>query len=219
MQDNKAILETDNTYHIYNRANGNELLFLSDNNYQYFFKKYEEYVYPIAHTLCYCLMPNHFHFLVRMREERKVVDQILNRLSKPGATTKTLQGFQTLEGLPRQQAISNFLSQQFSPLFNGYSQAFNKQQNRKGNLFMHTFKRKLITDETYIRKLIHYIHYNPIEAGLTQLPEEWKYASYNSIISLTQTKLLNEEVIGYFGDMENFKYCHKYPPNQTGINP
>ncbi|PIQ18647.1 MAG: hypothetical protein COW66_05235, partial [Flavobacteriaceae bacterium CG18_big_fil_WC_8_21_14_2_50_34_36] len=108
---------------------------------------------------------------------------------------------------------------QFSPLFNGYSQAFNKQQNRKGNLFMHTFKRKLITDETYIRKLIHYIHYNPIEAGLTQLPEEWKYASYNSIISLTQTKLLNEEVIGYFGDMENFKYCHKYPPNQTGINP
>ncbi|PIQ18646.1 MAG: hypothetical protein COW66_05230, partial [Flavobacteriaceae bacterium CG18_big_fil_WC_8_21_14_2_50_34_36] len=61
---------------------------------QYFFKKYEEYVYPIAHTLCYCLMPNHFHFLVRMREERKVVDQILNRLSKPGATTKTLQGFQ-----------------------------------------------------------------------------------------------------------------------------
>jgi REP element-mobilizing transposase RayT len=219
MQDNKAILETDNTYHIYNRANGNEILFLSDNNYQYFFKKYEEYVFPIAHTLCYCLMPNHFHFLVRVREERKVVDQILNRFSKSGAITKTLQGFQTLEGLPRQQAISNFLSQQFSHLFNGYSQAFNKQQNRKGKLFIHTFKRKLITDETYMRKLIHYIHYNPIEAGLTQLPEEWKYASYNSIISLTQTKLLRDEVIGYFGDMESFKYCHKYPPNQTGINP
>ncbi len=208
MQDNKAILEPENTYHIFNRANGNEKLFLSDDNYLYFLKKYDDYIYHIADTLCYCLMPNHFHFLVRLRDENKVMDQILNRLGKPGATTKTLQGFQTLEGLPRQQAISYFLSQQFSHFFNGYTQAFNKQHNRKGSLFMHTFKRKLITDEVYLRKLIHYIHYNPIKAGLANLPEEWNYTSFKSFISLAETKLLKDEVIDYFEDMENFKYCN-----------
>ncbi len=215
MQDNKAILETENTYHIFNRANGNEKMFKSDDNYRYFLRKYDENIYPITDTFCYCLMPNHFHFLVRVKEESYVEEQILNRLSKPGAKTKTLQGFQTLEGLPRKLVISNFLSQQFSHLFNGYTQAFNKQQNRKGSLFMHTFKRKLITEESYLRKLIHYIHFNPIEAGLAQLPEEWEYTSYKSIISMQNTKLLKEEVIGYFDNVENFKYYHKYASNLT----
>jgi putative transposase len=215
MQDYKAILEPQNTYHIYNRANGSEKLFLSDDNYRYFLKKYDEYTTPIVDTFCYCLMPNHFHFLVRVKEETTVVGQILNRLAKPGPTTKTLQGFQTLEGLPKQLAISNYLSHQFSHLFNGYTQAFNKQHNRKGSLFMHTFNRKLITDEKHLRNLIHYIHYNPIKAGLTQLPEDWKHSSFKSIISLSETKLLCDEVIGYFENRENFKYCLKQPSNLT----
>src|SRR5690606_6756144 len=119
------------------------------------------------------------------------------------------------EGLPRQLAISNYLSHQFSHLFNGYTQAFNKQHNRKGSLFMHTFKRKLITDEKYLRNLIHYIHNNPVNARLTQLPEEWKYTSYKSLVSLTKTNLLRNEVIGYFENKENFKYCIKQPSNLT----
>ncbi|MBA3985713.1 MAG: hypothetical protein H0X63_03860 [Flavobacteriales bacterium] len=72
-----------------------------------------------------------------------------------------------------------------------------------------------VIEESYLRKLIHYIHYNPIEAGLTQLPEEWKYISNKSIISLRDTKLLKDEVIGYFDDEEIFKYCHKYLSNLT----
>jgi putative transposase len=211
MKDYKSILEPQNTYHIYNRANGSEKLFLSDDNYRYFLKKYDEYISPIVDTFCYCLMPNHFHFLVRVKEETTVVGQILNRLSKPGPTPKTLQGFQTLEGLPKHQAISNYLSHQFSHLFNGYTQAFNKQNNRKGSLFMHTFNRKLITNETYFRKLIHYIHYNPIEAGLAQLPEEWKHSSYKTLVSFSETNLLRDEVIDYFENIENFKYCLKQP--------
>lgn len=202
MQDNKAILEPESTYHIFNRANGNEKLFLSDDNYRYFLKKYDEYIYPIADTFCYCLMPNHFHFLVRVKKE-----SVLNEFFKEKLERElNLQGFKNLEGL---------ISRQFSNLFNAYAKAFNKQHNRRGSLFMHTFKRKLITDENYLRKLIHYIHYNPIDAGLAHLPEEWKHSSYKSIISLSETKLLRDEVIDYFEDMENFKYCIKQSSNLT----
>lgn len=88
MQDNKAILEPQNTYHIYNRANGSEKLFLSDENYRYFLKKYNEYVSPIVDTFCYCLMSNPFHFLIRVKK-----DAVLNDFFKDKIENQNLQGF------------------------------------------------------------------------------------------------------------------------------
>jgi len=41
----------DKFYHIYNRANGSELLFRNDENYLYFLKKYTEYITPIAENM------------------------------------------------------------------------------------------------------------------------------------------------------------------------
>ena len=67
MQDYKSNLSQDCFYHIYNRANGNEKLFASDDNYIYFLKQYNYYISPIAKTFAYCLMPNHFHFLVQIK--------------------------------------------------------------------------------------------------------------------------------------------------------
>lgn len=216
MMNKQAILSPESTYHIYNRANGYECLFLSDENYRYFLSKYEKYIHPIADTFCYCLMPNHFHFLIRIKEEQKIENTILKK--KKTSKSKTLQGFETLEGLKKQQVISSFLSQQFSHLLNTYTQAFNKQQSRKGSLFMHPFKRKLITDDTYLRKLIHYIHLNPVEAGLAKVPKEWKYSSYTAIVSKEKTKLQREEAIGCFTDIDNFIYCHQQMPSLTGID-
>ncbi len=54
-------------YHIYNRGNNRENLFVEARNYHYFLRLYKRYIPPIADTLAYCLLPNHFHFLVRMK--------------------------------------------------------------------------------------------------------------------------------------------------------
>jgi putative transposase len=216
MQDNTAILEPDGIYHIYNRANGSELLFLSDDNYRYFLEKFNQYIHPVADTFCYCLMPNHFHFLVRIKQEREIVEIIENWRFQ---STKTLQGFQTLEGFSKHQILSKFISQQFSHFLNGYTQAFNKQNNRRGSLFIRPFKRKRIDSETYLRKVIHYIHYNPLEARLAVKPQDWKYSSYKAIITPnSKTAVLKDEVISYFDDLSNFIYCHSYPPDETGID-
>lgn len=58
-------------YHNYNHANGSEDLFRKDENYRYFLQKYSEYIYPIAETYAYCLMPNHFHLMVKVRSEER----------------------------------------------------------------------------------------------------------------------------------------------------
>tara|TARA_B100000678_G_C18134549_1_gene472158 strand:+ start:505 stop:930 length:426 start_codon:yes stop_codon:yes gene_type:complete len=119
-----------------------------------------------------------------------------------------LQGFKNLEG---------FISKQFGNFFNSYAKAFNKQNNRKGSLFMHPYKRKKINDEKYLRKLVHCIHHNPVVAGLVTEPERWKHCSYATIISEQETWLEREEVLNWFEDRENFIYCHQLPPELSGI--
>lgn len=53
-------------YHVYNRGNRKQNIFLSHRDYTRFLKKTKEYKDKFGVTiLCYCLMPNHFHFLLR----------------------------------------------------------------------------------------------------------------------------------------------------------
>lgn len=56
-------------YHLYNRSNGDEIVFRSEENYRYFLQKYEHYFKNELDTLSYCLMPTHFHFLCQIKEE------------------------------------------------------------------------------------------------------------------------------------------------------
>lgn len=190
------MLEVDRHYHIYNRANGNENIFASVENYNFFLRRYKKYLFPLVETFCYCLMPNHFHFLIKVKSENQLME---------------LQDYQNSKNK------SLFVSKQFSNLFSSYTQAFNKQEGRKGNLFMRPFKRKEINDEIYFRKLVHYIHHNPVEAGFCKYPTEWVHSSYNALISRKPTLLNRLEVLRYFDTVENFKYVHSYPSQLTGI--
>lgn len=79
-------------YHIYTHANGNENLFRSDKNYNYFLERYGYHIHPVADTFAYCLMPNHLHLMVQIRSEKEVLDYICSKKEPP----LTLQGFKTL---------------------------------------------------------------------------------------------------------------------------
>ena len=63
-----VLLQPGRYYHIYNRGNNRENLFLEERNYRHFLKLYARYVAPVADTYAYCLLKNHFHLLVRIKE-------------------------------------------------------------------------------------------------------------------------------------------------------
>lgn len=65
--------EPNTIYHIYNQGNNRQRIFFKHENYLFFLKKAREYVSPYADFLCYCLMPNHFDWLVYVRETERVV--------------------------------------------------------------------------------------------------------------------------------------------------
>ncbi len=80
----------DNYYHIYNRANGDEKIFKSEENYRFFLEKFQFYIVPIADVFSFCLMPNHFHFLVRFKSEKEI---LLNLQGSPTPESINRQGF------------------------------------------------------------------------------------------------------------------------------
>ena len=54
-------------YHIYNRGNNKEKIFFEEKNYRHFLKLFDKYLSPYVDVYAYCLMPNHFHFLIRVK--------------------------------------------------------------------------------------------------------------------------------------------------------
>jgi len=60
-------LYKDKLYHFYNRGNGNEKIFFKEENYFYFLRQYEKYLSDSIDTFAYCLLPNHFHLLGRIK--------------------------------------------------------------------------------------------------------------------------------------------------------
>ncbi|RAI87025.1 transposase [Algoriphagus yeomjeoni] len=58
-------------YHLYSRSISNQELFLKDENYKFFLIKYSQYCEVCFDTIAYCLIPNHFHFLVRVKENQQ----------------------------------------------------------------------------------------------------------------------------------------------------
>lgn len=62
-------LYKDSFYHFYNRSNNRELLFKERDNYIYFLRKYRFHLDEHLETIAYCLMPTHFHFLIKIISE------------------------------------------------------------------------------------------------------------------------------------------------------
>ncbi len=187
---NMIPLEPDKFYHIYNRANGNEKIFLNDGNYKFFLQKYLKYIEPIADTFCYCLMPNHFHFLIKIKSQKELTE---------------------LKDSLKYENQEKFCSKQFSNLFSSYTQSFNKQQNRLGGLLIKNFKRKEIKSDSYLYKLVNYIHYNPVEAGMVKDLKDWKYSSFLTLLSIKPTLLKRQQVLELYGGVENFLFTHSKP--------
>ncbi len=82
---------------------------------------------------------------------------------------------------------------------------------------MRNLKRKKIGNKKYLLKLVHYIHFNPVMAGICKKPNNWHFSSYNALLSNNKTSLKRDGVINWFDDIENFIYVHKQEPKLIGI--
>jgi putative transposase len=203
-------LEHGKYYHIYNRGINGEDLFRNNSNYQYFLKLYDKYIKLIADTYAWCLMRNHFHLLVRIKEESEILpyskpltgSETTVRVNPPNPLSVAFRPDSGLHKRPNYE-------KQFSHLFNAYAQAYNKMHSRHGGLFETPFRRIQVTSEKYFKHLVFYIHNNPIHHGFVEEMIEYPWSSYLSVIDVRPTKIKREKVIEWFNGKTNLIGFHK----------
>jgi len=106
-------MKTGQFYHVYNRGNNRERIFKEEKNYVYFLKRFQDYLSEWVDVYAYCLMPNHFHLLVKIPDFPEITT---------GLT-------------PAEKAFKNF--------FTSYAKSINKGYGRTGSLFQSNYKKKL----------------------------------------------------------------------------
>jgi putative transposase len=183
-------LQYDRYYHIYNRGINRQNVFFEERNYRHFLKLYAKHFEPVADTYAYCLMCNHFHFLVRIKT---VEEQQTPGVSKTPGVWKAKK-----------------TSQQFGNVLNAYAKSINKAYNRTGSLFQNRFGRIEVTSDAYFIHLITYIHRNPQRHGFVADFRDWPYSSYHAILSTKPSHVKRDEVLGWFDNATNFEASHQH---------
>ena len=181
-----GLFEPDKFYHLVNHAVGSENLFRCTDNYYYFLNRYAYHTQQVLKTYAYCLMPNHFHLLVRV------------------CSWDELEKAPKFEGV-----VHKFVMQKISNWLNGYARAYNIKYERKGALFIDYTKRFEVDNEEYFTAVVNYIHQNPVNHEFVATPDQWLHSSYHAFLSPKETKLMRNEVLEWFGGANEFQKFHQ----------
>ena len=176
-------------YHIYNRGNNREPIFFSDDNYRYFLKGYAEHITPVADTFAYCLLPNHFHILVQIKEYQETLSE-----------AKTSQHF------------SNFFNSYTKSVNKAYQRTGSLFEKRFGRILIESHeqlqwlvvyihrnpqKHGLVTDFRHYR----YSSYQTI----------LKIGNPSKASAITSgTKIKVDPVLSWFGGLSPFVHAHEF---------
>jgi hypothetical protein len=191
-----------NYYHIFNRGNNRSNLFSKPEEYEQFLHLYDKYISPVADTLAWSLMRNHFHLLVYIKKDRvyKYSVETLNRIS-PDKNWYEEHKWETVDAdLSASTRPDNVGLGMYNNV--GNVNAVNpKDLDRLRNV-------DRLKKPVPYRHFGHLFNNNPIHHGFCDHPLEYPWTSYLTSISEKQTKLKREEVIKLFNNTENFKQQH-----------
>jgi REP element-mobilizing transposase RayT len=186
----------DQYYHFYNRGNNRQAVFFERENYLYFLRGIKKYVRGHVEVIAYCLMPTHYHILVRIKQ--LLADQTSNLQTSEVLKTSEVSS----HPVPESKAVS-LAMQKFGI---SYTKAINKRFSRVGALFQGQFQGKPIKQYNHLLNLCVYIHANPVKDGLVALPEDWEFSNYLEWMNLREGTLVNREFIeDNFGTPEEYK--------------
>jgi putative transposase len=204
-------------YHIFNRGNNRENLFFEERNYRHFLRLYAKYILPVVDTYAYCLLPNHFHLLIRVKPEE---EQALGTAPAPD-DVGTARAKPQQEPKETQSITPKILSpsRQFAHCFNAYSKAVNKAYGRTGSLFERPFQRIAVTLDGYFTQLVVYIHRNPQKHGFVDDFRDWPYTSYHTLLSIKPTHLRRQDVLTWFDGEAGLQDRHREEIREEKIRP
>jgi putative transposase len=197
-------------YHVVHHGNAFDDIFYRPDNYDFFLQKYKQYISPIANTFAYCLMPNHFHIGLKIKP--------IDELKYAFATHAGIRKYQNAAYTPEQitakiseitdESLDLRIATQFAHFLNAYAKAINKQEDRKGSLFLDSIKAEHVDNAAYYRNMVRYIHNNPVKHGFCEKATDWAHSSIHAFNSVKFSQLERNEVMDWFGGAEAFWDFH-----------
>jgi hypothetical protein len=97
----------------------------------------------------------------------------------------------------------------FSNLFNAYARGVNIATQRTGALFERPFKRIPVDSDSYLMRLIVYVHQNPQKHQFVTDFRDWNYSSYHELTSDVPTRLQRDKLLRLFGSHADFRRVHR----------
>ncbi len=189
-----------NIFHIYNRGNNKEKIFLDDQDNKAFLFRLgiclgleekhlkENNLIAMPHSriritdvskddfrvYAFALMPNHFHLLIEQTKDIPISKLILK-------------------------------------LCTSYSKYFNKKYRRVGHVFQDCFKAVLIKDTAQLMWTSSYIHTNPEKDGIVKHSKDYKWTSYNDYASERNLPIVSKGLLlEIFGGKQEFIEQNSY---------
>jgi putative transposase len=190
-------------YHIYNQGNNGRQLFFERDNYIYFLNKIHKYILPYCDIIAWCLMPNHFHFMIKINHTELFADSKTNILS------------QTMDNSHSVTTKKRTLNTSIGYMLRSYARAINKKNKTKGSLFRahtkaicldkienpdHTWYtvdgvtqiNVIDSEKSYPQICFEYIHNNPTEANLVKCNTDWEFSSAIDYAGKRNGRLVNK---------------------------
>ncbi len=82
-----------------------------------------------------------------------------------------------------------------------FATGFNRRHGFVGPVWQSRYKAKLVGNDDYLRRLIAYIHLNPVVAAVASKPEAYKYSGHREVLGRTPAHLSDPvETLRYFGE-------------------
>ncbi|MBN1118656.1 MAG: hypothetical protein JXA77_15705 [Bacteroidales bacterium] len=146
--------EKEHVYHIYNQGNNRQEIFFKRENYLFFLRKVRAHMLPYCDVFAWCLMPNHFHFLVRVNEVELTVREASQAVTLRPATIQGVTQTVASLGMTQKPVASQGVTQSHTLtkkklrtfndsigiLLRSYTRAINKQEGTTGSLFRNETK-------------------------------------------------------------------------------
>jgi putative transposase len=192
-------------YHIYNQGNNHRKIFFKRENYLYFLNKIDLYINPYVDIIAWCLMPNHFHLMVLVKDVE--LANVSQEVTQSHLLTVTVPAIK----------LRSF-NDSISIMLRSYTRAINKQENFSGSLFRKSTKAECINcpngitpsfyniqsgtqivsiknKNQYPQVCFEYIHQNPVKAGLVEVSTDWEFSSARDYSNtLNDGKLVNKRI-------------------------
>ncbi|MGJ8676366.1 MAG: transposase [Akkermansiaceae bacterium] len=195
-------------YHVMSRTAGGDFLFGKEEK-----EGLRKLIWKMAHfcgvkVLTYCVMDNHFHILVRVKDRARFCRKFARERGVQGEAEllKHLGLLYSKEFLARLRKEIDFMREQgqeeelqemldqFRDRFcdlsvymkevkERFTRWYNKKNGRLGTLWMGRYKSVLVEDGDALRMMSSYIDLNPVRAGIVNDPKNYRWCGYAEAVA------------------------------------